>query len=94
MSKLIKTTDANIEVNTSEIKVVEIENYSFEMDDRYPWISIYFLGDECKTFVTEIDGKEVEGVISIEELKIVALNWFFNNVEIVKEIDTSNNEVN
>lgn len=35
MSKSIKTTDTNIEVNISEVKVVEIGNYSFEMDDRY-----------------------------------------------------------
>lgn len=86
MSKLIKTTNTNIEVNTSEIKVVEIGNYSFEVDIRYPWVTVYFLGDNEKMFVAEIDGKEAEGIVSIEELEIVALNWFFNNVEIVKEI--------
>lgn len=86
MSKLIKTTNTDIEVHTIKVKVVEIGDCSFEMDDRYPWIEVYFLGDE-KLSIAEIDGEEVEGIVSIEELKVVALNWFFNNVEIVKEIE-------
>lgn len=83
MSKKIKTTDTNIDINTTNIEVVEISGISFEKDERYPWIDIYQIGNEAKEFIEQIDDEEI---IGYEDLKIFALNWFFNNVEVVKGI--------
>lgn len=83
MNKKIKTTDTNIEVNTTSIEVVEISGISFEKDERYPWIDIYQIGNEEKTLIEQVDNEEV---LDCEELRIFALNWFFNNVEVVKRI--------
>lgn len=85
MDKKIKTTDTNIEINTSKIDVIEIGTFSFEKDERFPWINVYQIVNEAKEFIEEIDDEEI--VTTFEELKIAALNWFFNNVEIVKEIN-------
>ena len=86
MSKMIKTTNTNIEVNTSSIMVVEIADFSFEVDERYPWINIYQLGGDCKVFVTEIDEDDMPIFSDCETLKVFALNWYFNNVEIVRKV--------
>lgn len=88
MSKMIKTADTNIKIDTSSIMVFEISNFSFEVDARYPWIDVYLTGGEGKEFVTSIDDDNmptfVESEDGYEELKIYCLNWFFNNVEIIK----------
>lgn len=86
MSKLIKTTNTDIEVKAIEIKVVEIEDYSFELDEKIPCVDVYYYIDKGKAFVEAIV-EEVKEIVSIKDLKRVALNWFFNNVEIVKEIE-------
>lgn len=87
MTKKIKTTDTGVEVNTSSILVVEISNFSFEVDERYPWIEVYSIGGESKEFVTEIDGEDLPILTNHDDLKIFALNWYFENVEIVKNIE-------
>ncbi|WP_338631500.1 ubiquitin [Clostridium baratii] len=86
MSKLIKTTNTDIEVKAIEIKVVEIEDYSFELDEKIPCVDVYYYSDKGKVFVEAIV-EEVKEIVSIKDLKRIALNWFFNNVEIVKEIE-------
>lgn len=45
----IKTTD--VVTKTSSIIVVEIGKFSFEVDERYPWINVYLTDGECKEFV-------------------------------------------
>lgn len=89
MTKKIKTTDTNIDINTTNIEVIEISGISFEKDERYPWIDIYQIGNEAKEFIEQIDDEEI---IGYEDLKIFALNWFFNNVEIVKN-EGDNNDI-
>lgn len=90
MSKTIKTTNTNIEVNTSSIMVVEISDFSFEVDERYPWINVYTVGNESKEFVEQIDEENMPVFVDCpegyEDLKRYCLNWLFKNVEIVKEI--------
>lgn len=86
MDKIIKTTDTNIKIDTSTILVVEIGTFSFEVDERYPLIDVYITGNESKKFVTQIDEENIPVFVEHEELKRFALNWYFNNVEIVKEI--------
>lgn len=85
MSKMIKTTDTNIEVETSEILVVQIGTLSFEVDERYPWIDVYNIGGENKEFITQIDEEDMPIFVEHEELKTYCLNWYFNNVEIVSD---------
>lgn len=87
MSKMIKTTDTDVNIDTSTILVVEIGTLSFEVDKRYPWINVYAIGDEKKEFITEIDDEDMPVFVEHEELKKFALNWYFNNVEVVKKED-------
>lgn len=84
MSKMIKTTDAEVKIDTSSILVVEIGSLSFEVDGRFPWINVYAIGGEHKEFVTEIDEDDMPIFVEHDELKRFCLNWYFNNVEIVK----------
>ncbi|WP_346868073.1 hypothetical protein [Clostridium sp. UBA1353] len=87
MSKMITTTDTCMEINTTTILVVEIGTLSFELDERFPWIDVYSVGGEHKEFVTQIDEKDMPTMVEHEEFKRFVLNWYFNNVEIVKEIN-------
>lgn len=91
MSKMIKTTNTDIKVDTSSIMVVEIGDFSFEADERYPWIDVYLTGGEHKEFVTQIDEENQPIFVDnskegYEKMKRYCLNWFFNNVEIVGEV--------
>lgn len=90
MSKMIKTTNTDIRIDTSSIMVIEIGDFSFEVDERFPWIDVYLTGGEHKEFIAEIDEEDMPIFIDSEEgykdLKRYCLNWFFNNVEVVKDI--------
>lgn len=83
MSKKIKTNDTDVVICTTTIEVVSINGISFEHDEELPCVSIYIVGDEDKEFFEEV---ETPDVIDLEDLKRFALNWYFNNVEIVKVI--------
>lgn len=93
MSKMIKTTDTDIKIEESTILVVEIGTLSFEIDERYPWIDVYLTGGESKEFVTQIDEENMPVFVEHEELKRYCLNWYFNNVEIVKNLERTAQEV-
>ena len=91
MSKRIKTTDLEVAIDITTINVVEIGMFRFEYDERFPWISVYDIGNEDRTLVAEIDDDNMPSFLgtdkeSFEKMKIYCLNWYFNNVEIVKEI--------
>lgn len=90
MNKMIKTTNTDIKVDTSSIMVVEIGDFSFEVNERFPWIDVYLTGGEYKEFVAQIDEEDMPTFVDYpegyEELKRYCLNWFFKNVEIVKDI--------
>lgn len=78
------TTNTNLEVRTTNIQVVEIGDLSFEMDERFPWVDIYLIGDEGRAeFLERIDEEEV--LVGLEELRVFSLNWYFKNVEIVNK---------
>ena len=89
MNKKIKTTDTDVRVATSTIDVVEIGGLSFEHDERYPWVDVYHIGNENKEFVEQIDGADMPTIVDIEDLKILSSNWYSNNVEVVKNIETA-----
>ena len=85
MSKMIKTTDADIKVETTTTLVVEIGELCFEVDERFPWINVYRIVDFTKReYVTEIDEDDMPIFVEHDELKRFCLNWYFNNVEIVE----------
>lgn len=85
MSKKIKTTDTNLRVDTSTCLVVDINGTRFVLDERYPWIEILELcNSEYYKNIDEIDEDFVTEIRTLEDLKVVAMNWYFNNVEIVK----------
>lgn len=92
MRKLLKTTVSDITVDTSTTMVVEIGELSFEVDERFPWINVYKTNDsrQLKEFIAEIDEENqpifVGSEESFKELKAYCLNWYFNNVEVVKDI--------
>lgn len=83
--KKIKTTDTDITVNTSTALIVEIGSLSFEVDERFPWVSVYLNSDKRKELIDEIDEDDTPTIVEHQELKRVALNWYFSNVEIVSE---------
>lgn len=90
MSKMIKTSNTDIKIELSTINIVKIGDFQFEIEEGYPWIEVYLTGGEYKDFVTQIDeadGKPIPTGNEDEEFKIFCLNWYFNNVEVVSELD-------
>ena len=87
MSKMIKTTDTEMKIDTSSILVVEIGDLSFEKDERFFWIDFYTGSGENKKFITQIDEDDMPILIEHEELKRYCLNWYFNNVEIIEKVE-------
>ena len=89
MSKMIKTSNTDINIELSTINVVKIGDFQFEIEEGYPWVDVYLTGGECKEFITQIDdldGTPIPTGIDDEEFKAFCLNWYFNNVEIVKDL--------
>lgn len=96
MSKMIKTTNTDIAVETSTTLVVEIGEFCFEVDERFPWINVYRTVDFTKReYVTEINEDDMPIFVEHEELKRYCLNWYFNNVEVVtnEELERTAQEV-
>lgn len=83
MSKKIQTTDTNIEVITSTALIVKVGAFKFIKEEDYPWADIYLTGGEVDEFIEQI---ELDEVITIDDLKLKAINWVFDNVEIVKTV--------
>lgn len=88
MREKIKIVDTNLEIRTTKQTVVEIDSLSFVLDEEFPWVTVRFSKDgEIHEDIDEIDILNGDGSVkvnSLAELKIAALNWYFNNVEIVK----------
>lgn len=91
MNKKIKTTITEVETRTSNQIVVEVNNMSFILDEQYPWIKVICCEDADGEIYVEVDGIDIlneDGSVqvnSLGELEIVAINWYFNNVEIVSK---------
>lgn len=87
MREKIKIADTNLEIRTTNQKVVEINSLSFVLDEEFPWVTVRFSKDgDLHEDIDEIDILNEDGSVkvnSLAELKIAALNWYFNNVEIV-----------
>lgn len=89
MSKKVKTTNTNMEIKCTTHLVVDINSFRFIFDEEMPhWITILDCtnGEDFES-VDEINGENVCSIRTLEDLKRVAVNWYFNNVEVVDEID-------
>lgn len=80
-----------IAIETRIDLVAVIEDLSFIKEEDLNYVSV-FMGTraENESFIDEIyldDGIQVN---NLDELKILALNWYFDNVEVIK----SSNETN
>lgn len=92
MKKLLQITGDDIFISTSTIMVVQIAQYSFEIDERFPEITVYQLKEGSKIYVTTID-EDIPSYVDFKLFKMFCLKWFFNNVEIVEEV-TNEKETN
>lgn len=92
-SKILKLpTKDNLKIDTTSIMVVEIENFTFEVDGRFPWVNVYKrLDDEWKNreYITEINEDDtpifVESEEGYKELIEYCTNWFLKNCISIKE---------
>lgn len=82
-SKKIKTTITDMDIQTTSILAVEINKLRFEIDERFPWITIYQWNEANLTRIDEIDEDFTIEIQTLEQLKVAALNWYFDNVEVV-----------
>ena len=89
MEKKIQTTELNMEIKCTRHLVVDINSFRFVLDEEMPfWITILnCINGEDFEVVDEMDEESVIGIHTLEDLKRVALNWYFDNVEVVKSID-------
>lgn len=83
--KKIRVTNIDLTVNTTTLLVTTIDIFKFYKDTQNGWLQIDIVagGGDSEEFVDEVYGKEAATVNDIEDLKRFALNWIFNNVEIV-----------
>lgn len=86
MNKKITITDVNLSLRTSTAIIVQVGLIKFVKDKQYPWVDIFLTGGETDEFVVQADTEKASKVIDLEDLKIFAINWVFENVEVVKEI--------
>ncbi|MBY6800157.1 ubiquitin [Clostridium botulinum] len=86
MSKKIKTTDLNLNISTGTMIYVDIDIFRFIYDQEIFNLTIEMLDGENFEFYKEVDLPEDEVIVDHNDLKIFALNWIFQNVEVVKEI--------
>jgi len=85
MNKRIKATDFEMNFNTGSILYVTIDNFKFSTDKELPNLKIEIENHGVFELIEETDLIKGEIIINHKDLKRVALNWIFNNVEIVAE---------
>ncbi|CAL83935.1 ubiquitin [Clostridium botulinum] len=85
MNKKIKTTDLNLNVSTGTMIYVDIDIFRFLYDQEIYCITVEVLDGENYEFLEEINLEKDKSNLDHNDLKKFALNWIFENVEIVKE---------
>ena len=83
----IKPTNENTEINTSTALIIEYLGLKIVIDERFPWVNIYQLGDETSDiqFIKTVDLEE--SIVEFNEFRAWVLDWVFNNVEIDKNVE-------
>lgn len=85
MDKKIKTTSLNLSTFTGKMIYVGIDIFRFLYDEDTFYLTVEIENQGQFEFLEEIDLPEDETILNHEDLKRIALNWIFNNVEIVKD---------
>ncbi len=88
MNKKIKTTNTGMEIRCTKHLVVDINSFRFIFDEELPhWVTILDCVNEEKfEFVDEINEDSVNEIHTLDDLRRVAMNWYFDNVEVVRDI--------
>lgn len=86
MSKRIKTTDIGFNILESTTEVININGVQFEHNNLEYDVDVY-LGND-RTDKKYYDSFEIG---DDEDFKISCINWYFNNVEVVKDIVVKEN---
>lgn len=79
--KKIKMDDIDLDVNCGTAMYVDIDVFRFVKDENFPWITVEMDEGEEYRFLEEL--KQEVAVVNHEELKKIALNWIFDNVEVI-----------
>lgn len=82
----ILSKDLNMKIDTHNEMVVRIDDVIFICSDELNSVEI-FLGerDQGADYIDTVDNEITSKIVELEDLKTFAINWFFENVEIVKE---------
>ena len=79
--KKIKVNDFNMDTYFGNIMYVEIDVFRFSKHEDFTWIDVEIEENGEYKFLEEIN--EEDAVVTHEDLKKIALNWIFNNVEVI-----------
>ncbi|SHK39353.1 hypothetical protein SAMN02745248_02446 [Hathewaya proteolytica DSM 3090] len=84
MSKKIRTEEISLNIMSGTIIYIDIDTFRFLYDENdMGLVKVSFLdGEEYKHF-ENVFLEEDEVIVEHEDLRRVALNWIFDNVEIV-----------
>jgi len=81
----ILSKDLNMKIDTHNEMVVRIDDVIFIHNEEFTEVSI-LIGerDQGADFIDIIDNEVTKKIVDLEDLKTFAVNWFFENVEVVK----------
>ena len=86
MNKKIKMTSLEMNVNTGTTLYVTIDDLRFSADEEQFNLRVEIENKGEYELIEDIGLSENEIIVDHNNLKRVALNWIFKNVDIVKEI--------
>lgn len=85
MSKKIKATYFSTNISTGAMIYVDIDVFRFLYDEEIFCLTVQIENQGQFEFLEEIHLPEGEIITEHKDLERIALNWIFDNVEIVKE---------
>lgn len=82
----ILSKDLNMTIDTHNEMVVRIDDVIFIHNEEFTEVDI-MLGerDQGADHIDTVDNEITSKIVDLEDLKTFAVNWFFENVEVVKE---------
>ncbi|QEK12615.1 ubiquitin [Crassaminicella thermophila] len=83
---MIKTKDMNFEIFTGTMLYITIDTFRFIFDEDTFYLTVEIENNGEFEFLEEVELDEA--IVNHNDLKRVALNWVFKNVEIVKELES------
>lgn len=86
MSKKVKVTDFDLNISTGTIIYLDIDTFRFLYNEEIFELIVQIENNGSFEFLEEIELAEYEVITDHTDLERFALNWVFDNVEVVKEI--------